>query len=76
MRIQRGETVGLIGANGAGKSTILKLILGLLEGEGRITVDGLQMEKQHLAQIRQRVGFVLQDSDDQMFMPSVPATMA
>ncbi len=71
MRIQRGETVGLIGANGAGKSTILKLILGLLEGEGRITVDGLQMEKQHLAQIRQKVGFVLQDSDDQMFMPTV-----
>ena len=39
--IQDGETVGLIGANGAGKSTIMKLLLGLLSGEGEITVDGL-----------------------------------
>ena len=33
--IQRGENVGLIGANGAGKSTMMKLLLGLLRGRGR-----------------------------------------
>lgn len=69
--IQKGETVGLIGANGAGKSTIMKLILGLLNGNGQITVEGLPTSKQNLPLIRQKIGFVLQDSDNQMFMPTV-----
>ena len=69
--IHDGETVGLIGANGAGKSTIMKLLLGLLTGQGEIVVDGLPMNKQNLSAIRQKVGFVLQDSDNQMFMPTV-----
>ena len=67
----KGESVGLIGANGAGKSTIMKLLLGLVTGEGVITVDGLPMEKRNLPAIRQKIGFVLQDSDNQMFMPTV-----
>lgn len=74
--IQEGETVGLIGANGAGKSTIMKLMLGLLEGSGQITVCGLPMNKSNLPAIRQKLGFVLQDSDNQMFMPTVYADMA
>ena len=69
--LQKGETVGLIGANGAGKSTIMKLLLGLLTGTGQITVEGLPMCKQNLSVIRQKIGFVLQDSDNQMFMPTV-----
>ncbi len=69
--IQTGEAVGLIGANGAGKSTIMKLMLGLLRGTGKITVDGLPMCKENLSAIRRKVGFVLQDSDNQMFMPTV-----
>ena len=69
--IGKGETVGLIGANGAGKSTIMKLLLGLLSGKGQITVDGLPMGKQNIPAIRQKIGFVLQDSDNQMFMPTV-----
>lgn len=69
--IHRGETVGLIGANGAGKSTIMKLLLGLLNGKGEITVDGLPLNKQNIPAIRQKIGFVLQDSDNQMFMPTV-----
>lgn len=69
--IQKGEAVGLIGANGAGKSTIMKLLLGLLTGQGRITVDGLELNKKNLAAVRQKIGFVLQDSDNQMFMPTV-----
>ena len=74
--IQEGETVGLIGANGAGKSTIMKLMLGLLEGSGQITVCGLPMNKSNLPAIRQKSGFVLQDSDNQMFMPTVYEDMA
>ena len=69
--ISKGESVGLIGANGAGKSTIMKLLLGLLSGQGQIRVAGLEMNKQNLPKIRQTVGFVLQDSDNQMFMPTV-----
>ena len=69
--IQKGETVGLIGANGAGKSTIMKLMLGLISGSGEIKVDGLPMNKENLGEIRKKIGFVLQDSDNQMFMPTV-----
>ena len=70
-RIEDGEAVGLIGANGAGKSTIMKLLLGLLSGEGKITVDGDEVKKENLAKIRRKLGFVLQNSDNQMFMPTV-----
>ena len=69
--IRKGETVGLIGANGAGKSTIMKLMLGLLPAQGEILVEGMPVTKQNLSVIRQKIGFVLQDSDNQMFMPTV-----
>ena len=70
-RIEKGESVGLIGANGAGKSTVMKLILGLLQGEGKILVDGTEVRKETLGEIRRKLGFVLQNSDNQMFMPTV-----
>ena len=70
-KINDGEAVGLIGANGAGKSTIMKLVLGLLAGEGEICLDNIPVCKKNLAEIRKKIGFVLQDSDNQMFMPTV-----
>ena len=70
-RIEAGEAVGLIGANGAGKSTVMKLLLGLLSGEGKILVDGMDLGRTNLAEIRRKLGFVLQNSDNQMFMPTV-----
>ena len=71
-RIEKGESVGLIGANGAGKSTVMKLLLGLLAPtSGEILVDGLRVEKKTLPEIRRKLGFVLQNSDNQMFMPTV-----
>ena len=69
--IGKGEAVGLIGANGAGKSTIMKLMLGLLEGEGKILADGIEVGRDTLGEIRRRLGYVLQDPDNQMFMPTV-----
>ena len=69
--IENGESVGLIGANGAGKSTIMKLLLGLVFGEGRILIDGIEVKKDTLPDIRRKLGFVLQNSDNQMFMPTV-----
>ena len=70
-RIEKGESVGLIGANGAGKSTIMKLLLGLTEGDGKVLIDGTEVRKETLGEIRAKLGFVLQNSDNQMFMPTV-----
>ncbi|MDE6851148.1 MAG: energy-coupling factor ABC transporter ATP-binding protein [Lachnospiraceae bacterium] len=66
------ETIGIIGENGAGKSTLLKLILGLyLDFSGTITVGGLSVTKKNLPDIRQRIGYVFQDVDSQLFMSTV-----
>ena len=76
LHIHKGESVGLIGANGAGKSTILKLMLGLLTAQsGTVRVDGLDMNKENIATIRRKLGFVLQNSDNQLFMPTVEEDM-
>lgn len=69
--INAGESVGLIGANGAGKSTIMKILLGLIPCEGEVLVDGIPVKKETLPEVRRKLGFVLQDSDNQMFMPTV-----
>ena len=69
--IRDGESVGLIGANGSGKSTLMKVLLGLLPHEGSIKVDELEVKKEYLREIRKKLGLVLQNSDNQMFMPTV-----
>ena len=69
--IEDGECVGMIGANGAGKSTVMKLLLGLISGEGRILIDDIEVGRGTLAEVRRKLGFVLQNSDNQMFMPTV-----
>lgn len=69
--IAGGESVGIIGANGMGKSTMLKVLLGLLPHEGEVLVKGVPVCKKNLAEIRKTLGFVLQSSDNQMFMPTV-----
>ena len=71
-KIEQGESTGLIGANGAGKSTLMKLVLGLLEpSEGEILAAGIPVLKNNLKDIRRKLGYVLQNSDHQMFMPTV-----
>ena len=69
--IGRGESVGLIGANGAGKSTLMKALLGLVSAEGEILVDGVKVDRGTLGEVRRKLGYVLQNSDNQMFMPTV-----
>ena len=65
-RLYRGETKIIIGESGSGKSTILKLIMGLDKpDEGRILVEGediTQMDEQQLVRVRQKVGMVFQES--------------
>lgn len=69
--VEDGECVGLIGANGAGKSTLMKIMLGLLDSKGCVKVDGTPVTSASLSEIRRKLGFVLQNSDNQMFMPTV-----
>lgn len=69
--IAPGERVGLIGANGAGKSTLMKAALGLVPYDGRITVDGKLVSRENLADVRRTLGYVLQDADNQLFLPTV-----
>lgn len=69
--MNRGEKVAVLGANGAGKSTLMLHLNGVLEGSGEIFIDGIRLEKKTLRQIRQKVGLVFQNPDDQLFCPTV-----
>lgn len=63
------ESIGLVGANGVGKSTLLKLLVGLNLGfTGRIQIGEIPVKKETLPQIRGKIGYVFQDSDSQLFM--------
>jgi len=70
--ILHGESVGVIGANGSGKSTLLMLIMGVLfPDRGEVRVGDVAVTGKTLAMIRQRLGLVFQESDDQLFMTTV-----
>jgi len=78
-RVETGETLGLIGPNGAGKSTLLLHLNGLLGGPpqgGRIEINGMEVNRTHLDQVRQQVGFLFQDPDDQVFSTTVEEDVA
>lgn len=71
-----GETVALLGANGSGKTTFVLHLNGVLIGEGSVTVCGIQVRKETLAAVRAKIGMVFQDSDEQLFMPTVMEDVA
>lgn len=76
-RISHGEKVALLGKNGAGKSTLLQLTDGLLfPTEGTVDVGGVPVTKKTLPFVRQTVGMVFQNPDDQLFMPTVEEDVA
>lgn len=71
-QLKKGEPVGLVGANGVGKSTLLRILVGLNTGfQGDVMVNNIPLEKKNLKTIRKNVGYVFQDADSQLFMSTV-----
>lgn len=71
-QLKKGELVGLVGANGVGKSTLLRILVGLNTGfQGDVMVNNIPLEKKNLKTIRKNIGYVFQDADSQLFMSTV-----
>ena len=77
LHIGETESVGLIGANGAGKSTFLKTLVGLeLPTEGTVRIEEIPLSKETLPKIREKIGYLFQDADAQLFMTTVEEDVA
>ncbi len=75
--IEKGTYTTLVGHNGSGKSTIAKLIAGLLEKEsGSIVIDGLELNEENLHAIRGKIGIVFQNPDNQFIGSTVQDDIA
>ena len=72
LNLHVGEQKAIVGLNGSGKTTLFKLLLGLLEPEsGDIFVFDKKLTRDNLWEMRQNVGFLFQNPDDQLFAPTV-----
>lgn len=72
IHIGHGESIGLVGANGAGKTTLLMLLTGMLFPEGgEVAIGETKVTRATLSIVRQRMGFMFQNPDDQLFMTTV-----
>ncbi len=77
LHVHPGERVALLGPNGAGKTTLVLHLNGILTPDaGRVSIAGLEVRADTLAEVRRRVGVVFQDPDDQLFMTTVGADVA
>ena len=77
LMIQEGERVAIVGQNGAGKTTAVKLMNGLHKpSEGDVFVDGVDTKTKTTARIAKCVGYVFQNPDDQIFNPDVYSEIA
>ncbi len=70
--VEEGSYTTIVGHNGSGKSTIAKLIMGLLEKQsGSVVIDGIELNVENLNQIRSRIGIVFQNPDNQFIGATV-----
>ena len=75
--IEEGEHVSIVGHNGCGKSTLCKLLIGLLEKEkGEIIINGLPLNKDNLQTIRKKMAIVFQNPDNQFIGATVEDDIA
>jgi len=76
-KTKNNESIGIIGANGAGKSTLLRILVGLeLNFKGEVTVNQIPIKKHTLPEIRSQVGYLFQNSDNQLFTQNVFSDVA
>ena len=77
LNIEKGSYTTIIGHNGSGKSTLAKLIAGLLPiKEGKIVIDGLEVCEENLFKIREELGIVFQNPDNQFIGSTVKDDIA
>ena len=76
LKLSPGETCGLIGGNGAGKTTLLMALVGLVQSQGSVRVGDTELTPKTLSKLRQQVGVVFQNPDDQLFLPTVYQNVA
>jgi energy-coupling factor transporter ATP-binding protein EcfA2 len=69
--VEEGERTALIGPNGSGKTTILHATVGLIAHEGEIRVAGRRVERANLPRVRDGVGFLFANPEDQILFPRV-----
>lgn len=69
--IQSGDFITLLGANGSGKSTLIKILSGLLKFDGEIFIDNIKLEPQNYKKIRQKIGLVFSNIDNQIVSEKV-----
>jgi len=69
--VSENETVAIVGTNGAGKTTLLYSICGLHSTNGSVKIFDTKLTKHNLNKIRQKLSFVFQNPDNQLFMPTV-----
>jgi len=76
--VKQGDRIGIIGPNGCGKTTLLHIIMGLTKPhQGYVRILGRERVSQDdFAEVREKIGFLFQDSDDQLFCPSVREEIA
>ena len=74
--LEEGSYVALVGHNGSGKSTIAKMMIGLLPHRGEIIINGLKLEKNNYAEIRNQIGIVFQNPDNQFIGSTVEDDIA
>ncbi|MDG8398933.1 energy-coupling factor ABC transporter ATP-binding protein [Streptococcus pneumoniae] len=75
--VKRGEWLSIVGHNGSGKSTTVRLIDGLLEAEsGEIVIDGQRLTKENVWNIRRQIGMVFQNPDNQFVGATVEDDVA
>lgn len=78
LSLQSDDRIALIGPNGSGKTTLFKIIMGLLKPKsGRVIIfDEERIDQDDFQEVRERVGYLFQDPDNQLFSPTVEEDVA